>query len=224
MLTLPAIVGAAEPTATEEGFSDPRRLRLPRTHRARLGLQIDYVRLSAAADADSGETQQFHYAALQLDVAYQAQFLKFVMVRPSLALGGNVANSMEAMPLVIHPQLFTGYQGAILGVAFGYGYFQPLIARQDVISNTRGGLGQPIAVHNHHVGGEVSATTRIDRGALSVQLRMGGVSSRTQHFELDRRRWRFMLSFNAGWYFGTGRKQAERRRERERRRARRRRG
>jgi hypothetical protein len=144
------------------------------------------------------------------------------MVRPSLAFGANVGNSLEAMPIVIHPQLHTGYQGGVLGVAIGYGWFTPLVQRQDVISGVRGGLGQPLITNNHHIGGELSATTRVDRGALSFQLRLGGVSSRTRHFELDNRRWRFMLSFNAGWYFGDGRKQAAWRRQRERRRSERR--
>lgn len=198
-------------------FIDPRRRQLPPTHRFRLGLELGYMRLTAAIEGD--RKQRFHYVPLLADFAYQAQVLKYAMIRPSLALGTNVGNSMEAMPLVIHPQLHVGYQGAIVGVAVGYGFFQPLVARKDVESATRGGLGQPIITNNHHVGGELSFTTRVDRGALSIILRGMGVSSRVRHFELDDRSWRFMFTFNLGWYFGDGSKQRARQAERRRQRA-----
>ena len=68
--------------------------------------------------------------------------------------------------------------------------------------------------NNHHINAEISATTRIHSGALSFQFRIGGVTTRTQHFELNDRRWRFIVMFNFGWYFGDGRKARERRRQR----------
>jgi hypothetical protein len=187
-------------------------------------MQIDYVRLSAAFDEETGQTQRFHWLPLQLDVAYQAQFLKYVMIRPSLAFGVNIANSVEAMPLTVHPQLHFGFQGRLVGVAFGYGFFTPPIQNKDARSETRDGLGQPLITNNHHIGLELSFTTRIHpkskaapgAGELSFQIRLGGVNSRTQHFDLDKRRWRMMLTFNAGWYFGDGRA-AKRRREQRRR-------
>ena len=205
----------------EKGIVDPRRRPLPRTHRARLGLQLDYVRLSAAFDEDTGETQRFHWLPMQLDIAYQAQFLKYAMIRPSFAFGVNIANSIEAMPIVVHPALHFGYQGPLVGVAFGYGFFTPPIQNKDARSEVRDGLGQPIITNNHHIGLELSFTTRIHpkstaapgAGELSFQLRVGGVNSRTQHFDLDRRRWRMMITFNIGWYFGDGRA-AKRRRQR----------
>lgn len=211
----------AEPRATEP-FTDPRKRTLPPMHRFRMGIELAYVRLSAALDENTGDTQRFHLVPLGLDFAYQLQFLKYAMLRPSLGFAGNVGNSMEAMPFIIHPQLHTGYQGRIVGVALGYGFFQPIPARKDVSSAVRGGLGQPIITNNHHVGGEISATTRVDSGALSFQLRLAGVRSHLQHFALDEKGWRFMLMFNAGWYFGDGSKQRARRAERRRRRMRRR--
>jgi hypothetical protein len=211
----------------EAGIVDPRRRPAPRTHRARLGLQIDYIRLSAAFDEDTGETQRFHWLPLQLGVAYQAQFLRYMMIRPSLAFGVNVANSIEAMPMTIHPQLHFGYQGGLFGAALGYGWFTPPIQRKDARSAVRGGLGQPVITNNHHIGVEFSFTTRIHQrrkqapgaGELSFQVGIAGVNSRTQHFDLDKRRWRLMLTFNAGWYFGDGTRGRQRRAERQRARA-----
>jgi hypothetical protein len=209
----PAVAHAAEDD--DPTFIDPRRRQLPPTHRFRLGVELAYMRLSSAIDADSGKKQRFHYIPLLADFAYQAQFLKYMMVRPSLGIGTNTSNTLEAMPLVIHPQIHLGYQGGIVGAAFGYGFFQPLIQRKDVVSASRGGLGEPIIVNNHHVGGEVSFTTRVDRGALSVILRVAGVRSHLQHFELDKpKSWRAMMTVNIGWYFGDGSKQRGRQRAR----------
>jgi hypothetical protein len=201
-------------------FVDPRRRQLPPTHRFRLGVEFAYMKLSSAIDADTMKTQRFHYIPMLADFAYQAQFLKYMMVRPSLGFGTNVGNTLEAMPIVIHPQLHVGYQGAMFGAAFGYGFFQPLIQRKDVVSASRGGLGQPIIVNNHHVGGEVSFMTRVDRGAFSVILRFAGVRSHLQHFELDKpKSWRAMITLNLGWYFGDGSKQRARQRARRAQRA-----
>jgi hypothetical protein len=207
----------AEEAELGAGVYDPRKRRAPRTHRFRLGFQIDYVRLSAAMDED-GTTQRFHYLPLQLDFAYQVQLFKVLMLRPSLAIGGNPANTAESMPAVVHPQLYGGYQGKALGFALGYGYMHPFPARKDVISDTRGGLGQPIITANHSVRVEVSYTTRVDRGALSFALRMGGLKSHIQHYELDERSWRFFMGLNVGWYFGDGHRSEERQRERQQRR------
>ena len=79
----------------EAGFFDPRSRQLPPTHRFRMGLALYYIRLSAAVDPSTGETQRFHYVPLGLSFAYQAQFLKRMMVRPELVIGGNVGNTME---------------------------------------------------------------------------------------------------------------------------------
>lgn len=207
--------------ASTADWRDPTRRALPRTHRFRLGLQLSYLRLSSAIDESTGEVQRFHLIPLGLDFAYQAQFLKYLMVRPSFAIAPNVGNSMEAMPFLVHPKLFAGYQGRLLGVAFGYGWFTPPIARKDVTSAARGGLGQPIATNNHHVGGEVSLTSRLngERGELSVALYVGGVTSRSRHFMLDKRRWRPYVMLNAGWFFGETKRGRERRRARRQRRA-----
>lgn len=204
----------------EAVVKDPRKRTPPRRHRFRLAFQLDYVRLSAAID-DDGNTQRFHYLPLQLDFGYQLQFLRYMMIRPSLAIGANPANTLEGMPAVVQPQLFGGYQGRAFGVAFGYGWLFPFPARTNVISDTRGGLGQPIITNNHAVRGELSYTTRVDRGALSFALRLGGLKSHIQHYELDETGWRFMLGLNIAWFFGDGHKSEERRRERERSRNRR---
>jgi hypothetical protein len=199
------------------GVYDPRKRRPPRTHRFRLGFQIDYVRLSAAID-EAMMVQRFHYLPLQLDFAYQVQLFKVLMLRPSVAIGGNPANTAEAMPAVVHPQIFAGYQGKGLGFALGYGYLHPFPVRKDVISDTRGGLGEPVITKNHAVRAEVSYTTRVDRGALSFALRMGGIKSHIRHYDLDERSWRFFVGCNIGWYFGDGHRSAERERERAERR------
>lgn len=205
-----ASAGSKTKSLEEAGFFDPRRRRPPPPHRFRLGMALYYVRLTAAQDPDTGENQRFHYVPLGVSVAYQAQFAKYLMVRPELVLAGNVSNTMEAMPLLIHPLAHVGYQGSVLGVAMGYGWFSPPIQNKDAVSQTRGGLGQPIITNNHHFGGEVSMTTRVDRGALSFQFRVHGVKSRTRHFDLGAKRWRPMIMFNMGWYFGNGEKQRQR--------------
>lgn len=216
--TAPGIAAAAGRKSAEgleeQGFEDPRFRTLPRRHRFRLGLQLEYIRLSAALDSRDMSVTRYHYLPLAIDAAYQLQFAKYLMVRPSLAFGANVFNTTEAMPLVIHPQLHAGYQGSMFGVALGYGFFTPPIRNKDARSEIRDDPGQPLILNNHHIGAEVSLTTRIDRGALSFQFRFAGVTSRTQHFDVDRRRWRPMIMFNIGWYFGDGRKAAERRRAR----------
>ena len=219
---------SADAKLEEDAFVDPRKRPLPRPHRFRLGVELDYIRLSAAVDEGTGEVQRFHYIPLALDFAYQAQLFKYMMIRPSLAIGGNVGNSMEAMPLLIHPQLHAGYQGRWFGAAFGYGFLGIPISNKDATSAVRGGLGQPVIENPHHIGLELSLTTRVHSrreaapgaGQLSLIVRLGGVKSTTRHFDLESRRWRFMLTFNAGWFFGDGAKARARRQERRRERAR----
>ncbi len=205
-----------------DGIVDPRKRRWPNRHRFRLGFQLDYVRLSAAID-DEGVTQRFHYLPLQLDFAYQVQLFKYFMLRPSVAIGANPANTLEAMPVIVQPQIFGGFQGKAVGVALGYGWFTPFPATPNVISNTRGGLGQPVITDNHAVRGELSYTTRVDRGALAFAVRLGGLKSHIRHYELDDRSWRFFFGINIGWYFGDGHKSAARQAERQKKRRRKRR-
>jgi hypothetical protein len=200
-------------------FKDPRLRQLPPMHRFRLGLEIGYMRLSAAVSENTGEKQRFHFIPMVASFAYQLQFIKRAMLRPELGLGTNVGNTVEAMPFIIHPQFHIGYQGALVGAAIGYGFFHPIPARKDVISQNRGGLGQPVILNNHHIGGEISFTTRVDKGAVSVILRGYGVNGRTMHFDLNKRRWRFMFTVNVGWYFGSGAKQRARQEQRRREKA-----
>lgn len=205
-----------------DGFFDPRKRPLPRKHRFRLGVQLEYMRLSSAIDEETGEVQRFHLIPLQLDFAYQARIAKFIMIRPSLAIGGNPGNTVEAMPLIIHPQLFSGFQGRLVGVAAGYGFLGAPIQNKDATSEVRGGLGQPILSNAHHISGELSFTTRVHRrresapgaGEFSIQLRISGVNGRTQHFDINDRRWRAMFTFGLGWYFGDGKRARARQAER----------
>jgi hypothetical protein len=211
-------------SAAEEDptFGDPRKPRLPRTHRFRLGVEVLYERLSKAINEDTGETQRFHFAPFMLDLAYQAQFLKYVMIRPAFAFGPNIANTSTSMPFVIHPKLHFGYQGAIVGAAIGYGFFTSVIYQQDAISEIRGGLEQPTIWENHHVDAELSATTRVDRGALSFIVRGGAVHGHLLHLTINKERWDFLLTFNGGWYFGDGTRAKKRQKERRERRRQRR--
>ncbi len=215
-------------TDPETGYVDPRARKLPRTHRFRLGLEAWYVRLTRAQSPD-GKTQQFHAAPLGIDVAYQAQFLRYMMARISFAFGINAANTFAAMPYHVHPKLHLGYQGKLVGVAVGYGYFTPVYYLIDQVDPVRGGLPEPVIRNNHHIDGELSFTTRDFHGALSFVFRVGAVYSTLDH--LDRRNekgWRPMFTINVGWFFGEterGRKRrlAREARQEQRRRARRRR-
>ncbi|MGB1275901.1 MAG: hypothetical protein ACPG77_09130 [Nannocystaceae bacterium] len=200
-----------EKNLKSEGLDNPRERQLPRRHRFRLALQLDYIRLSSACDANQNCTQ-FHYAPLTLDFAYQLQFFKYVMLRPALGVGLNIANSRNAMFGVFKPSLFSGYQGKILGVAFGYAYtlvFPPFANSTD----GRGGQIQPLLWNNHIVAGEISATSRIHDTAIMVGLRVGGQKSRLIHGMIDKKRWYPHLSLTLGWFFdGTKRRRKKRQR------------
>lgn len=214
----------AAPSKTDEApeFYDPRVRERPRTHRFRMGLQLDYVRLSAAVNQQTGDSQRFHWVPLQLDFAYQAQFLRYFMVRPSFAIGPNIGNTFVSMPFVVHPQLHAGYQGALFGAAVGYGYFTPPLKFKDYVSTIRGGEGRPVFEHAHHLNVEANLTTRVHRrrrgapgaGALSFMVRLGAVRGTLRHFEVKSERWRFMFTTSIGWYFGDGTRLRERRAER----------
>lgn len=196
---------ARRPTRAEleaEGLTDPRTRNLPARHRLRLSLLSDYVRASAALAKD-GSTTRFHYATLMLDLAYQAQIFKLAMIRPSIAFGGNVANSRQAMPFAIQAGLFAGYQGALLGVAGGYTYLVPFPAVANV-TNGHGGLPQPVIYNQHALQIEASLTTKLDRGALNFAIRFGGVKYHLVHLDLDKKRWSGTLTLSAGWFFDLG--------------------
>jgi len=199
----PALAGKRPSTAqlAEEGIDDPRARQLPRRHRFRMAVMTDYVRATKACNTDATRCTRFHYAPLLLDFAYQLQFLRYAMVRPSLALGANVGNNRNALPAAIQPGIHAGYQGSLLGVAFGYSYIFAFPANPNV-TNNRGGIGQPVLWNNHVVAGEISATTKIDRGALNLGLCIGGMKTHLMHFEIDRVRWFTVVTVTAGWFFG----------------------
>ncbi len=185
----------------EEGIDDPRARTMPRRHRFRMALMADYVRATKACNGSGTRCTRFHYAPLLLDFAYQLQFLRYAMVRPSLALGANVGNSRNAMPIAIQPGLHLGYQGSFLGLAFGYSYILAAPSNANA-NNGRGGIGQPAYWNNHVVAGEVSVTTKIDRGALNFGLRVGGMKSYLTHFDILEVRWSPIGTMTAGCFFG----------------------
>jgi len=204
--------------AADEGFVDPRKAKLPGPHRFRLGLEFMYIRLTRAI-GDDGRRQRFHFAPIMIEAAYHGQFVKYLMVRPSVAIGANAGNSWAAMLFIIHPALHIGYQGPRLGVAAGYGWFSPLVYLANAIDPVRGGLGAPAILNNHHVNGEISLTTKVDRGAIYVAARFGAVTSHVIHYDIDKRRWFPLVMASVGWYFGDGSKQKKWQRQRELRRS-----
>lgn len=189
----------------EQGLDNPRNIELPRRHRFRLALQIDYIRLSSACGSN-GQCTRFHYAPLTLDFAYQLQFFKYVMFRPALGIGGNVANSRNAMAGVFKPSAALGYQGRILGAAFVYAYALVFPPNANA-TNNRGGQIQPLIWNNHIVAAELSATSRIHDTAVMFGLRVGGQKALLVHGDINGVRWYPHLSITLGWFFdGTKRR------------------
>jgi hypothetical protein len=187
---------------TSMGERDPRVRNRPRTHRFRLALAAHWVRLSQTQNVDTGEVVRFHYAPMYLDLGYQAQFLKYVMVRLAVGIGYNVANSRNAMPVSIFPQGYLGYQGKIVGVAFGYGFDWTIPPVFDAKAlNEKFALQQPVITRNHVVMGELSATTRVDRVALTFSFSVGGIQSDLSHYDTVNRKWRPYLGFGFGAFF-----------------------
>lgn len=186
---------------TSMGERDPRVRSRPRTHRFRLALAAHWIRLTQTQNPDTGEFQRFHYAPLYLDLGYQAQFLKYVMVRLAVGVGANVANSRNAMPISVFPQAYLGYQGKIAGVAFGYGFDWTIPPTFHATANTSNALEQPVITRNHVVMGELSATSRIDRVALTFSFSVGGMQSDLTHFSTYNRKWRPYIGFGFGVFF-----------------------
>lgn len=198
---------------TSHGERDPRVRERPRTHRFRLALHAQHVKLPRAQV--NNESMQFHWAPLMLDLGYQAQFLKYVMVRLAVGIGSNVANSRHSMPVAVYPQGYVGYQGKIVGLAFGYGFLWTIPPTFNVeVPSTR--IESPVITRNHVVKGELSATSRIDRVALTFALALGGVQSDLSHHDTYNRKWRFYLGLQAGMFFdGTIRKERKARKQAE---------
>jgi hypothetical protein len=203
--------GAKREFDTSMGERDPRKRQRPRTHRFRLALHAQWVRLTRTENPATGEFERFHFAPLLLDLGYQAQFLKVVMVRIAVAAGGNVANSRHAMPGVVMPQIYAGYQGKIMGAAIGYGFdwtIPPSFGVRDPARSNA--LLQPVITRNHVVTGELSATSKIDRTAMTFALAIGGMQSDLSHYDTVNRRWRMYLGFQAGFFFdGTIRREKQ---------------
>lgn len=201
---------------TSMGEVDPRVRMLPRTHRFRLAIHSQWVRLTRSFNESTQDYQRFHFAPMMLDLAYQAQFLKYAMVRLAVAAGGNVANTRNAMPGVLFPQAYVGVQTKILGLAFGYGFDWtiPPIPRATAPGTDQ--PEQPVIQRNHVVMGELSATSKIDRVAMTFSLAMGGVKSLLNHYETENKRFRFFLGLQVGVFFdGTIRREKKARKRAE---------
>ncbi|PRQ07025.1 hypothetical protein [Enhygromyxa salina] len=200
---------------TSHGEVDPRVRSLPRTHRFRFALHAQHIRLTQAADSETGENVRYHFAPMMLDLGYQAQFLKYVMVRLAVAVGGNVANSRNAQPLAVFPQGYLGFQSRIIGLAFGYGFdwtIPPVF--HAITPGTQN--EQPTITRNHVVMGELSATSRIDRVALTFSFAFGGVQSDLTHYAFYERKWRPYFGLQAGMFFdGTIRREKKARKRAE---------
>ncbi|WP_106394165.1 hypothetical protein [Enhygromyxa salina] len=201
---------------TSLGESDPRVRSLPRTHRFRLTLHAQWVKLTRTQNPSTGEFERFHFAPMMLDLGYQAQFLKYVMVRLAVAAGGNVANTRNAMPMTVFPQAYVGFQHKIIGLAFGYGFDWTIPPTFGASANTSTALEQPVITRNHVVMGEISATSRIDKVALTLGLTLGGIQSDLTHFETYNRKFRFYLGLQFGAFFdGTKRREKKARKKAE---------
>lgn len=207
MLLAGAPAAARGPTAAEleaDGLTDPRARTWPARHRLRIGLLADWVRATQACTPDMKRCQRFHFAPLMLDIGYQAQIFKRVMIRPSISVGVNVANTRNAMPAVLQQNIFLGYQGKLLGVAGGYSFIFPFptVANQD---DGHQGFAQPALWGNHAISGELSLTSRLYRNsALFFALRIGGMKTHVIHLDIDKHRWYPIMGFNAGWFIDLG--------------------
>jgi hypothetical protein len=224
-LALPATseAGPRKSFDTSTGLKDPRKSPRPAMHRFRLGVQSGWLRLTRVQDAASGRFVRFHFAPMMLSLAYQLQFAKVLMLRPSLNAGPNVANSRYAMPWAFSPQAHFGYQGRRFGLAAGYGYFgvgDPLITVNNGGDGRPGAIGGPIISRNHAVMSEVSFTSRVDRVALVFSLGFSMVRSRIRHYDLNnqcergseeaRGCWRPMLNLTGAVFFdGTIRRERD---------------
>jgi hypothetical protein len=191
------------------GERDPRVRQRPRTHRFRLAIHAQWVRLTNTTNIETGETTRFHYAPLMLDLGYQAQFLKYVMVRLAVAVGGNVANSRHGMPISVLPQFYVGYQGKVVGLAFGYAFDWTIPPTFDAVDPAvKDALREPVITRNHVVTGELSATSKIDKVAMTFSLALGGMQSDLSHYDTTNRKWRFYMGLQAGVFFdGTRRRE-----------------
>jgi hypothetical protein len=200
---------------TSEGFSDPRRPALPRTHRFRFSIESGYIGLTSVTDPSTGLPVQFKFAPLMLGFAYQLQFLKLMSLRVGSNIGYNVVNSRSAMPVIVNPRLWLGVQARRVGVHAGYGYLLIVPGTIDAVSS-RSDLEQPLLKQPHQVGGEISFTTRVDKFAFTGSVGIQAVFSRICHLSLDceaqpeeTKRIYPMVTFGLGMFFDGSIKRAK---------------
>ena len=211
----PDLLERQPPPDIEELVVDPRKRGIPSRHRFRLALHSHWIRLSEAIDGENRE--RFHHAPLMVDAGYQVQFAKWLALRPAVAIGYNVANTRNAMPLAFEPQLWFGYQGKLVGFMVGYAFLLTQPATKDATDGRSRSLPQPVILQNHMIRGELSFTTRVDRSALTFATGIGAVYSNLHHIQRDDWGWRPILHFAFGAYFD-GSLARERRAEKKRRR------
>lgn len=191
-----------KPTFDEsDGFTDPRKRQLPRTHRFRLGIESYWIALNTVSNEQGTISTKFHYAPLLVNVGYQAQFLRRLMFRGSLGVGGNVANTRNSMPFTINPRGHFGYQGTWFGAAFNYGYLFNVPQAKDAENGDPNALGQPIILKTHSLGPELSATSRVDRVAIQLAVGLNFTKSELQSYALVAERWRPTLTIGLGFFF-----------------------
>ena len=154
---------------TSEGFYDPRRPDLPRTHRFRLSIESGHIGLSTVLDNSTGLPVRFHFAPLMLGLNYQAQFARVLSARVGANIGYNVANSRNAMPLVVNPRAWLGVQGRWVGIHGGYGYLLIFPTTPNGYGG-RSELEQPGLKQPHQVGGELSISGRVDKVAFTASV------------------------------------------------------
>lgn len=169
---------------TSEGFYDPRRPDLPRTHRFRLSIESGHIGLSTVLDNSTGLPVRFHFAPLMLGLNYQAQFARVLSARVGANIGYNVANSRNAMPLVVNPRAWLGVQGRWVGIHGGYGYLLIFPTTPNGYGG-RSDLEQPGLKQPHQVGGELSITGRVDKVAFTASVGGQVVFATLCHLSVD---------------------------------------
>lgn len=169
-------------------------------HRFRLVLASDWVRLTEGTNGDN--TERFHYAPLIIEAGYQLQFAKYLMLRAAVGVGGNVANSRYAIPVVVRPGARFGVQGRIVGFSAGYYYSAHIPSIANATDGRDGSVGAPALQHGHQVGGELTFESRVDRSVLTFAVGFGAVNTRIQHLSVaNGRQWFPVLNLGFGVLF-----------------------
>ncbi|MEE9386021.1 MAG: hypothetical protein V3V08_21635 [Nannocystaceae bacterium] len=194
---------AAAADLEDEGFIDPTRRSLPRRHRLRVATRSNWVSMRRVRSDENGRAKmvRMHLATVMLDLGYQLQFFKYLMARPAIALGPNLANSRHSMPWMVAPQFHLGIQGGLASISAAYSYLFPFPAIINATSGLNGAPIEPVMWKNHAVLGEVAFSSRIDRLALTFAAGAGAVHTEYSHGALvDHKEWRLAFTASVGVY------------------------